>query len=577
MISVEKMVQQHLPQLQQKPWLEKPVKGALKHLLHEQDFIAFSEQYPHLQGIEFIEQVLDYFKFSYTVRDNELERIPTSGRVVIIANHPIGSLDGLALVKLIHDIRPDVKVIANQLLNAVTPLHAMLLPVNNMQGGTERRCIDHIHQQLAQEGAVIVFPAGEVSRLKPNGVRDGKWHAGFLRFARSSKAPVLPIYIDARNSALFYGASMLYKPLATMLLVQEMFRQKHKSISMRIGELVPYESFAQLPMETPAIVKLFKKHLYRLAKDKKPLLRTQTAIAHPEDRRELRKAIEACQLLGHTADGKKIYLYQSSKSSPIMREIGRLREVSFRAVGEGSGARRDIDRFDSYYEQLILWDKDDLEIVGAYRFANTRKIIAEQGLSGLYTASLFTFNQQMQPYLAEGLELGRSFVQPKYWGKRSLDYLWYGIGAYLQQNPHIRYLFGGVSLSNSYPKAARDLLVYFYTLYFSEENDIAVPNIPYQLPFETLSQLQQHFSGTDYSADFTQLKHLLAHMGLNIPTLYKQYSEIAEPGGVQFLAFGVDPDFADCIDGLVLVDLTRLKPAKKQRYLGEEKSVEVNC
>ncbi|MBU1439000.1 MAG: lysophospholipid acyltransferase family protein, partial [Gammaproteobacteria bacterium] len=264
MISVEKMVQQHLPQLQQQPWLEKPVTGALKHLLHEQDFIAFSKQYPHLQGIEFIEQVLEYFKFSYTVRDNELERIPTTGRVVIIANHPIGSLDGLALVKLIHDIRPDVKVIANQLLSAVTPLHAMLLPVNNMQGGTERRCIDHIHQHLAHEGAVIVFPAGEVSRLKPNGVRDGKWHAGFLRFARSSKAPILPVYIDARNSALFYGASMLYKPLATMLLVQEMFRQKHKSISMRIGDLIPNDSFAQLPMETPAIVKLFKKHLYRL-------------------------------------------------------------------------------------------------------------------------------------------------------------------------------------------------------------------------------------------------------------------------------------------------------------------------
>ncbi len=298
------------------------------------------------------------------------------------------------------------------------------------------------------------------------------------------------------------------------------------------------------------------------------MLKTQTAIAHPEDRLELRKAVEACPLLGETADGKQIYLYQSALSSPVLREIGRLRELSFRAVGEGSGRRRDIDRFDSYYEQLILWDKDDLEIVGAYRFANTHKIIAEQGLTGLYTASLFKFGPQMDAYLAQGLELGRSFVQPRYWGKRSLDYLWYGIGAYLQQNPQIRYLFGGVSLSNSYPKAARDLLVYFYTLYFSEENDTAIPNLPYQLPFDTLQQLQQHFSGQDYSADFTQLKHLLAHMGLSIPTLYKQYGEVAEPGGVQFLAFGIDPDFADCVDGLVLVDVEKLKPQKKQRYLG---------
>ncbi|MCT6698554.1 lysophospholipid acyltransferase family protein [Rheinheimera sp. 4Y26] len=569
MINVDQVVAQHLPQLQQKPWLEKPVKGALKHLLHEQEFSTFAARYPHLQGIEFIEQVLQYFHFSYAVRDNELERIPTQGRLVIIANHPIGSLDGLALVKLVHEVRPDVKVVANQLLSAVTPLHQLLLPVNNMQGGTERRCLDRISQHLAAEGAVIVFPAGEVSRLKPNGIRDGKWHAGFLRFAKAAKAPVLPVYIDARNSALFYGASMLYKPLATMLLVQEMFKQKHKSIGIRIGELIPYDSFAQLPLETKACVKLFKKHLYRLGKNKAPLFKTQTAIAHPEDRQELKKAIAACELLGETSDGKQIYLYQSALSSPILREIGRLREISFRAVGEGSGMRRDIDRFDSYYEQLILWDNDELEIVGAYRFANTAKVIAEHGIDGLYTASLFRFSEQMTPYLAQGLELGRSFVQPKYWGKRSLDYLWYGIGAYLTRQPQLRYLFGGVSLSNAYPKAARDLLVYFYTLYFSEENDSAVPNLPYQLPFATLEQLQQHFSGNNYQADFTQLKHLLAHMGLSVPTLYKQYSEIAEPGGVKFLAFGVDPDFADCVDGLVLVDLTMLKSAKKQRYLGE--------
>ncbi len=149
----------------------------------------------------------------------------------------------------------------------------------------------------------------------------------------------------------------------------------------------------------------------------------------------------------------------------------------------------------------------------------------------------------MDAYLAQGLELGRSFVQPRYWGKRSLDYLWYGIGAYLQQNPQIRYLFGGVSLPTATPKQPVDLLVYFYTLYFSEENDTAIPNLPYQLPFDTLQQLQQHFSGQDYSADFTQLKHLLAHMGLSIPTLYKQYGEVAEPGGVQFLAFGIRSGF----------------------------------
>jgi putative hemolysin len=567
MISVEQVLSKNMPGLANKAWLYKPVKGALRRLLHEQDFINFAKRYPHLQGLEFVEQVLEQFNFRYSVRDNEIERIPATGRVVIIANHPIGSLDGLALLKLVSDIRPDVKVVANQLLMALQPLHNLLLPVNNMQGGTERRALDNIQQHLAQEGALILFPSGEVSRLRPEGIRDGKWHSGFLRLATNAKAPILPVYIDGRNSALFYGASMLYKPLATMLLVQEMFKQQRKKLDMRIGELIPYEAFANLAMETPAKVKLFKKHLYRLAKDKPGLFITQSAIAHPEDRIVLKKAIAQCELLGHTSDGKHIYLYQHQQSSPIMREIGRLREVAFRAVGEGSGQRRDLDRYDSHYEQLILWDKDDLEIVGAYRFANSRKVLAEQGPQGLYTASLFQFDHSMQPYLAAGLELGRSFVQPRYWGKRSLDYLWYGIGAYLRRNPDILYLFGGVSLSASYPQAARDLMVYFYSLYFADNSLSAVSHQPYQLPQAILSELQQHFSGNDYLADFTQLKHLLANMGLSIPTLYKQYSELCEPGGVKFLAFGTDPDFANCVDGLVLVDLQQLKAAKRARYL----------
>ena len=304
-----------------------------------------------------------------------------------------------------------------------------------------------------------------------------------------------------------------------------------------------------------------------MAKDKPPLFITQSAIAHPEDRIVLKKAVESCELLGQTGDGKQIYLYQHQQSSPVLREIGRLREFAFRAVGEGSGLRRDIDRFDNHYEQLILWDKDDLEIVGAYRFANSRKVLAEHGKNGLYTASLFQFEQSMDSYLDAGLELGRSFVQPRYWGKRSLDYLWYGIGAYLKRNPNIRYLFGGVSLSASYPQAARDLMVYFYSLYFSDASISAVSKQPYQLPQAMLTELQQHFCGTDYLADFTQLKHLLANMGLSIPTLYKQYSELCEPGGVRFLAFGTDPDFANCVDGLVLVDIHQVKAAKKARYL----------
>ncbi|WP_213996695.1 lysophospholipid acyltransferase family protein [Arsukibacterium sp.] len=572
MFNVEQVIQQQMPGITGKPWLYKPVKGALSYLLHEQEFAAFSQQYPHLQGLDFVEQVLDYFNFSYSARDTEIARIPSSGKVVIIANHPIGSLDGLALIKLISDIRPDVKIIANQLLMSVTALHSLLLPVNNMEGGTERGRLSEIRKHLQQDGALVLFPAGEVSRLKPNGVRDGKWHNGFLRFASSAKAPILPIYIDGRNSALFYGASMLYKPLATMLLVQEMFKQQRKNITMRIGEQIPFDSYGQLPLSTKEQLKLFKKHLYRLAKDKAPLLRTQSTIAHPELRSELKADLAKCQQLGTTSDGKLIYLYRHQQSSALMREIGRLREQAFRAVGEGTGNKRDIDKYDSYYHHLILWDPTELEMVGAYRLAPSAEVMASEGAGGLYTASLFHYNQAMQPYLEQGLELGRSFIQPRYWGKRSLDYLWYGIGAYLQHNPQVRYLFGAVSISASYPQTARDLLVYFYTLYFGVKNSPALANQPYLLSPEQQQSLQQHFSGNDYSADFSQLKHLLANMGLNVPTLYKQYSELCQPGGVSFLSFSTDPAFADCVDGLVLVDLQQLKPAKQDRYLTQAAS-----
>lgn len=575
MINVESIVHSNLPQLASKPWLHRPVCSVLKRLLHEQDFVQFAERYPHLQGIEFVEQVLEYFGFSYAVAANERERIPASGRLVIVANHPIGSLDGLALLKLVNDVRPDVKVVANQLLMAVPPLRNMLLPVNNMQGGTGKKRLAAIEQHLQQEGAVIIFPAGEVSRLQANGVKDGDWRAGFLRIAEQTQSPILPVFVQGRNSWLFYTTSMLYKPLSTLLLVQEMFGQRNKQLTVKIGDAIPYEYYNLPQLNIKTRVKLFRKHLYKIAKGKTGLYRTQTAIAHPEPRAELKAAISQCQALGQTQDGKLIYLYQYQGSSPILREIGRLREVAFRAVGEGTGQRRDIDNYDTYYDHLILWDDSDLEIVGAYRLGDTQRIVDKIGKSGMYSNSLFNYDDNMNQFFAEGLELGRSFVQPKYWGRRSLDYLWFGIGAYLKQRPHFRYLFGPVSLSNTMPKAGKDLMVYFYQLYFGGASELAQSNNPYKIEPALQQTLRSTFSGNNYLEDFTQLKHLLANMGASVPTLYKQYTELCEPGGVQFLAFGIDPAFNDCVDGLVLLDLTKLKANKRERYIDIHNELEL--
>ncbi|XOV81197.1 MAG: GNAT family N-acyltransferase [Aestuariibacter sp.] len=564
MFSVNEVLSRHFPQLASRPVPFKCLSFILRRLMHEKEFQAFETEYPHLQGIEFIEQAFEYLNFSYSVRDSEKDNIPAEGPVVIIANHPIGSVDGLALLKMVSDIRPDVKAVANEMLMAVKPLREMLLPVNVMSGGTGKKYIARIQAHLNDKGAVIMFPAGEVSRMRPQGVRDTKWNSGFLRMAKAAKAPIVPVFIDGKCSRLFYSISMIWKPLATGLLVNEMFKQRNRHLPMRVGQLIPYESYGENKLSNKITTKLLKQHLYRIGSDKSELFTTHPPIAAPEDRRELTKAMQKeCELLGQTVDGKAIYLYQFTGSSAIIREIGRLREVAFRAVGEGSNRRRDIDHYDNDYFHIILWDKHALEIVGAYRLGDAEKICQEKGLKGLYSASLFQYEEAMQPYFDKGLELGRSFVQPKYWGKRSLDYLWYGIGAFLTRYPQYRYLFGPVSLSNNFPKAAKDLLVEFYQLYFGNNDNIARSNYPYSLP----KDLQNSFSGTDYKADFVTLKHLLANMGAAIPTLYKQYTELCEPGGVQFLGFGVDPDFNDCIDGLILVDLHKLKDKKRQRYM----------
>ncbi len=563
MFSVSDVIEKHYPSITEKPILSKALRFALRHLLHERELQEFSQDYPHYHGLDFVEQVLEYFNISYSARDVEKDRIPSSGKLVLIANHPIGSLDALALIKLVSEVRKDIKVIANQMLLAITPLHPLLLPVNNMEGGTQKAYIQNIQHHLQQDGVVIVFPSGEVSRLRPQGVRDRRWQSGFLRIAKQAKSPILPVFIEAKNSPLFYGLSMLYKPLSTALLVKEMFKHKRQHLPMRVGELIPYESFSNSKISRNQQVSLFRKHLYKVGNDKQGIFKTQKAIAPAENRAELQTALKQCEELGQTSDGKIIYLYQHSASSPIMREIGRLREVAFRAVGEGTDRRRDIDAYDSHYYHLVLWDKNNLEIAGAYRFGDAKKILDGNLGKGLYSASLFNYTDSMAPYFESGLELGRSFVQPKYWGKRSLDYLWFGLGAFIQRHPQYRYLFGPVSLSDHYPKATKDLLIHFYSLYFGTTELVATAKIPYILP----KDYKYHFSGNNYKEDFVQLKHMLSSMGMAVPTLFKQYTETYQKGGVHFIDFNIDPDFGHCVDGLMLADLHTLKPKKRARYM----------
>ena len=321
-------------------------------------------------------------------------------------------------------------------------------------------------------------------------------------------------------------------------------------------------------LSTKDTVKLLKKHLERLSNNKGSLFKTQNEIALAENYQELRAELLKAKELGETKDGKKIFLYASAEESSILKEIGRLREISFRHVKEGSGKKRDIDEYDLLYEHIILWDDKNLEIIGSYRVAKSKEMLLKYGKEGLYTSTLFDYQESFRDYFSKGLELGRSFIQPKYQNSRALDYLWQGIGAYLKSNPDIRYMFGPVSISKSYNYESTAMMVYFYMNYFGSE----ILHVKHKERFVITSQLENEFDTifelNNYKKDLITLRDRLQLQGLAIPTLYKQYSDLCDNGGVMFTDFGIDKDFEDCVDGFIVVDITKLKPHKRERYIG---------
>ncbi|MDN8645662.1 GNAT family N-acyltransferase [Stenotrophomonas indicatrix] len=521
---------------------------------------AFLRRNANVRGFDFVAAGLEFIEGRYHVDPAALARIPATGRLLIVANHPSGALDALALLDAVGRIRRDVRIVANDLLGAIGPLQDLLLPVRILGGKVQRSSLQAVEQALAAEQCVIVFPAGEVSRLSLLGIRDGRWQRGFVRFARAAAAPVLPVRVEARNSALFYGASTLFKPAGTALLAREMFARRGRPLRLRIGEPM------QLGQGDPGAQLLaVRRAVYALGRNA-PVAEGCPAgpepLAAPVPPAQVAAAIAAATVLGQTADGKQILLASCTADSPLLHELGRLRELTFRQVGEGTGRSRDLDDFDLHYQHIVIWDGTAQRIAGAYRIMRGAQALARRGLAGLYSASLFRYSDDAIPRIAEGLELGRSFVVPDYWGSRSLDYLWQGIGAYLQCQPGIRYLFGAVSISAALPRDAREQLVAYYQRYYGAADGRVQSNRPFQY-----FAAPPCFGEMDAAAAFDVLKANLAALGTGVPTLYRQYTDLCEPGGARFLAFGVDPDFSDSIDGLIEVDLHAIRPHKRKRYL----------
>ena len=544
----------------------------LKKIFHEDKYNEIYEKNHYLKGLEFVESMLELLDIAYTIKPKELKNIPSTGRVLVVANHITGASDAFALVELIASARENKKVrlMVNGMLMGVTQASDIIIPVDNITGAITKTSIKAINEALSNEEAVVIFPAGVVNRFSFKGIKDSPWKASFLKIAKRNNTPILPVKIEGRNSFLFYFVSLILpKKLSGLLMLPHEFVKagEQKPLVFNIGRVIPVASFSDENISINEYLQLFYQHLYTLGTKKESVLQTETTITAAHNKMLLRAEVNKAEVLGHTLDGKKIILTQADEAPFLMQELGRVREISFRAIGGGTGTAKDNDLYDNYYKHLLLWDEKDLEIVGAYRIGEVADIIKNRGMQGLYTYNLCDFNEHFKDYCDNSVELGRSFVQPKYWGSRALDNLWQGVGAYLARNPHIVYTYGTVTINADTPKQAVAALVYFYSLHFSCDTNMMSAKTPYFMSYEQKQEFDMLFKYKSYKDGFVVLKKYLKDLGTSVPTLFKQYAELYDEGAVRFFDFSINEGLHGVVEGFIIADNSKMKEAKRKRYI----------
>ena len=568
MLDVEKSLHARLPRLAKLPRVSRTISSILRRVTNEKRFNDLLVQAGSTRGQDFVSSMLALLGTSFRIDAGSPPSVPATGPLLVVANHPLGMQDALVLLQWLGSIRPDVRMLGNEWLASVPALGDLILPVDVFGGGAASRA-RNVFRALENGEALIVFPAGEVSRWHRGAVRDGAWSDGFARLAFRSGSPVLPVHVRARNSPFFYAVSAMSMPLSTALLPREATGRTGRVIGLRIGTLTSADGLRERSGGSTAVAADFmRSQVHRMGRQDGDRVVGEVALAQPGSQDEIVDALRRAEKLIDLGDGKQIFLFSGTHSNPLMRELGRLRELTFRKVGEGSGKCRDLDAYDAHYEHLVLWDSHAQCVAGAYRLGHAGRLTTNGELSGLYTSTLFEFSPQLRSRLLHGLELGRSFVAPAYWRSRALEQLWQGIGLYLQRHPELLYLFGAVSMPITLPREAREWIAAAHLQYFGIP-DLATARRPFLVSPEVDGCVRQACDGMDAPAAMSKLRQHLDSLGVSLPMLYRQYVDLVEPGGAQFLAFGDDPGFSGCVDGLVWLDLSRLKPAKRARYLGD--------
>jgi putative hemolysin len=549
-----------------------------------------------------LEELLAEMRVDLCVDAADTARIPATGPVVVVANHPFGMLDGAVLAVLLTRARPDVKVMTNYLLRDVPELARHCIFVDPFKTDAfqtdravsahsievNRRAVREALGWLQQGGMLAVFPAGEVSHWQfPQAeIADPAWNDTAARLIRRTGASALPVYFCGRNSVGFHLFGMIHPQLRTAFLLQEFLHQEGRSVAVRIGGEIPGDSIAGIPDDGEAIEYL-RWRTYLLARRSHPEKswpvtvrsriseRVQQPVAPAEPAELL--AAELKQLpndrcLAESGD-LAVYLAKANETPRMLQELGRLREVTFRLAGEGTGKRRDLDRFDRYYWQVLLWHKEKRELVGAYRAGNTAEILAERGVSGLYTSTCFRYDARVFEKIGPALELGRSFVRPEYQRQYApLLLLWKGIARLLATHVETPVLFGAVSISNDYSRAWREMIYRFFEARIQEDElaGLIKPRRPFRpamlRPWDCRAMCHALRDLEDLSQPITDVET----DGKGLPILLRQYAKI----GGKLLGFNVDRKFSNVLDGLVVVDLRKTAPAVLERYMGREAAVQ---
>jgi putative hemolysin len=555
----------------------------LMHLLRFNQINKLYDNISDKTGIESIDGIIKYLNVTLDFDENDLKKLPANGSFITVSNHPYGGIDGILLIKLLSMARSDHKVIANFLLKKVEPISEYFLAVNpfeNIPGaassiGGLKTALDHLNNG----GVLSFFPAGEVSTSYTSKViTDREWLISALRFIKRARVPIVPIYFHGSNSRLFHLLGRIHPAFRTAKLPSELLNKKDKTIKIRIGNPISvkeqdkFSDIHQLGrylrsktycLDSGIEVKRFFNYSIKSQPQPEPIVDPQPGDLIINEIAGLRKDYHLFTIKNYS-----VFCVPSSRIPVTMNELGRLREITFREVGEGTNQSTDIDEFDLYYNQLIIWDNEGQQIVGGYRIGKGHEIYDQFGIKGFYTQSLFKMKKGFEETLKQSLELGRSFIVKDYQRKPlPLFLLWKGILYFLLKNPEYRFLIGPVSISNTYSGISKELIIrYIMANYFDYKRAAFVkPRNRFKV---TTDDENLNVALENMTPDLHSLDKFIGDIdqyNSGLPILLKKYLGL----NAKIAAFNVDPKFNDCIDGLLVLDIFEVPKTTLESLLKE--------